>query len=552
MITIKHKKLNVENAQENIIYYPDLFSGQIITEVSKNLDSRSITSLSVGLAMITQKIYKPRLVQDQFGSIACIVLKDDTCFFEKGSKKLNVSCHSGDVLILGSQFRNEWKYNLPQFSIKLYEDNYLPGIYLNSKQRFTYSEKIKKSLSNFHDLPKWKQCIQKNIPLEIIGKGSYGNVFRSNYLSYLFAVKFSKLKPECIKHPYNKSFSSWHEVYFLQDILKPLIEKNICPNLPLIYDTFTCDNCDLIIDNQKMNNIHCVINIIEIASGNLKNYLEEKRSIEELESALFQIMAAIHTIQKYSQIMNFDVKKENILYYNVESGGYWHYKIKGNDYYVPNFGKLFILNDFGISRTMSPEYPIYKTDKDKTFRLGSRYAIVKDGKFIPFNSIIQRDESGKIGKANKIKWKTGNISFGTEFKLDRKTNQVMKNRTVLSSEIIEYLKKNNIETNTASRDFFQNPEVIPPFEFYNDTQDAIRMFTGGKRTTQRGNHKEYSTVPKKFIKDLKAYLGEGESAKDGIFSEDPSQVLASYFIESFFPKYMKKPENVKIIATYTI
>ena len=78
------------------------------------------------------------------------------------------------------------------------------------------------------------------------------------------------------------------------------------------------------------------------------------------------------------------------------------------------------------------------------------------------------------------------------------------------------------------------------------------MFTGGKRTTQKGNHKEYSTVPKKFIKELAPYLGKGDSSKDRIFSDDPAQVLAGYFIESFFGEYRDKPQDSKIIATYAI
>lgn len=551
MITVRQKKVVIENTEKKLLYYPDLFTGPIITEITKNLDDRSISSLAVGLAMVTQKIYKPRIVDNQSGSIACIILQDEKTFFEKGKEKIEVVCQPGSVLILGSEFRREWKYELPETSIKLYEDNYLPGIYLNSKQRFAYAEKVKRGLDDLRKLAQWKQCVQKNMQLELLGKGSYANVFKSGYSSQIFAIKLSKIKPESIEHPYDISFASWHEVYFLRDIFKPLIAKNICPNLPLLYDTFTCNSCDLVVDDEKINT-PCVITVMEIASGNLKQYLQEKRKIEEVKSALFQIMAAIHAIQYYAQIMNFDVKKENILYYDVEAGGYWQYIIKGKKYYVPNFGKLFVLNDFGISRPMSPKFPIYKTPEDKTFRLGSRYAIVKDGKFVPLDVMIQRNEDGAVEKPNIVEWENGNISLGAEFRMERKNTKVMKIPVILTAELEEYLEKQNITIDTSSRSFFQNPEIIPPFEFYNDTQDAIRMFTGGKRTTQKGNHKEYSTVPKKFIKELAPYLGKGESHKDRIFSDDPAQVLAGYFIQSFFAEYRDKPQDGKIIATYTI
>jgi serine/threonine protein kinase len=551
MITVRQKKIVIENTDKNILYYPDLFSGPIIAEIAEKLDNRSLSSLSVGLAMVTGKIYKPRYMQSQPGSLACVALKEEKAVFEKVSEKIEVDCQPGAVFILGTEFRKNWEYNLPLTSIKLYEENYLPGIYLSAKQRFLYAEKIRKSLESIRKLPVWKQCLQKNMALELIGKGSYGNVFKTGYSSQVFAIKMSKLKPESLENPYDISFSSWHEVFFLKDILRPLIEKNICPNFPLIYDTFTCDSCELIIDDEKINT-PCAIIAMELAEGNLKHYLQEKRTVEELYSALFQIMAAVHAIQHYAQIMNFDVKKENVLVYDVEPGGYWEYKIKGQTYYVPNFGKLFILNDFGISRPMSPKYPIYKTKDDKTFRLGSRYAVIKDGKFLPFDTMAQIDENGIVEKSHKIEWEDGKVSLGAEFRMNRKDNLIMDLPVKLTEEMVNFLEQEGITTKTKSYKFFSNPEVIPPFEFYNDTQDVIRMFTGGKRTTQKGNHKAYPSVPKKFIKELAPYLGKGESSKDHMFSLDPAEVLAGYFIQSFFSAYRVKPEKTKIIAIYTV
>lgn len=551
MITVRERKIATENFDENVLYYPELFTGPIISEIVKKLDDRSISSLSVGLAMVTKKIYKPRNIENQPGSLACIVLKEETALFEKGAEKIELNCRAGAVLILGTLFRREWVHNLPPTSIKLYEENYLPGIYLSAKQRFIYAEKIRKSLKSIKKLPVWKQCIQNEMKLDLIGKGSYGNVFQTGYLSQTFAVKISKLKPECLEYPYDISFSSWHEVFFLRDILKPLIEKNICPNLPLLYDVFTCNNCDLIIDSEKIN-VPGVIMALELAEGNLKNYLQEKRNNEELYSALFQIMAAIHAIQYHAQIMNFDVKKENILVYDVEPGGHWEYKIKGESYYVPNFGKLFILNDFGISRPMSPKYPVYKTKEDETFRLGSRYAVIKNGRFLPFDTTHEKDGKDNVTASHTVEWEDGKVSLGAEFRLSRKDNSILELPVKLTQEMVDFLDKEGISTNTKSYKFFSYPEIIPPFEFYNDTQDAIRMFTGGKRTTQKGYHKEYPTVPKKFVKELLPYLGKGDSAKDYLFSLNPAEVLAGYFIQSFFTVYRTKPENVKILATYTV
>jgi hypothetical protein len=254
---------------------------------------------------------------------------------------------------------------------------------------------------------------------------------------------------------------------------------------------------------------------VELADGNLKDFLKTSPSTQEIYSALFQIMAGIHAIQHYGQIMNFDVKKENVLYYNIVPGGYWKYIINKKEFYIPNLGKLFILNDFGISRSMSPMFKMYRTKDEKTFRLGSRFATIQNGKFIPLSVSSQSDSSGKEISPTEINWYKNSTSQGAEFRMTKK------------GKIIP--KKINID--------LSNPNITPPFEFYNDTQDGIRMFIGGKRTTQRGKHKKLSTIPKDLVQQLKPYIGKGESMKDYKFSDDPSQVVASYFITDFFPKY---------------
>jgi serine/threonine protein kinase len=513
---------------DDMLFYPDLFKAPIIDMIYDNIDERLIEKLTTGLAVATGKIYKPKSVDNQQGSLACIILQNEIVTFKK-HKSFSLPCKAGSVIILGPLFRKKWEYTLPELSIKLYEENYLPSIYLDIKKRLKYMKKIQKTI-------KKTDCPQKNMDLQLLGTGSYGNVFKTGNYSEVFALKMTKLKPEAVKSPYNFSLSSWHEIYLLENIIKKLIEKGICPNLPLMYDKFMCNSCDLKFDD-KIHKLPCSVISLELADGNLKNYLQtENTTIEELYSCLFQIMAALHTIQYYAQILNFDIKKENILFYNVIPGGYWKYTIKNRDYYVPNYGKLFVLNDFGLSRTMSPDYPLYKTLEEDRFRLGSRYAIIKDGVFHPFNS----------KKGVEIRWvdHNGEVNFskGSEFKLQRGTKNLVND---IPKELKSYYRNNSI-------DFFKHSEIIPPFEFYNDTQDVIRMFAGGKRTTQKGYHRAPKSVPKKFIKKLSEYIGEGESMKDGVFNINPNQVLASYFIESFFGDYRVRPEGAKIIGSYVI
>jgi serine/threonine protein kinase len=509
MITVRSGR------SENIVFYPDIFSGQIVDKVIEQIykgNKSILTCLTIGLAQLTRKRYT---VEESTESVstACVFLEDSKVKLEKQK----ISCKKGSLLI----FDPDSDIKLPK-AVIIFREKVATPPFITTQSRIRYGEIVSSKLQNIRDLPLWKQCIQNHLKLDMIGKGSFANVYKADLQGLKFAVKFSKLKPESVAKPYSRDFASWYEVFFLKDIFKPLIEKGICPNLPLLYDAFTCKDCQLNIGG-VVSTLPCVITVVELADGDFKNYLDtQDPGINELHSALFQIMAGLCAIQKYGQVMNFDIKKENILYYKIPSGGFFQYSILGKKFYVPNYGYLFVINDFGISRSMSPSYPMYKSEKDITFRLGSRYAYVKNGKFVPINIRQQVDADNKIVPANQITWSDGTSSMGAEFRMFRGTNKIVQ---LTGPEIL------------SSKDFFENPEVVPPFEFYNDVQDAIRIFTGGKRTTQKGSHRIHPDMSKKLVSQLKPYLGKGESMKDGLFSTNPVQVLACYFILDFFGKH---------------
>lgn len=553
---------NIKNQDSKLIFYPDLFSGKIFNKIIHNInytDSYWIIALTTGLKMLTKKNYTITKQVNYSGSIIVLFLEDinftvfNSNFPQEPIDKLELQAKKGSVVIFGSEFLKTNKFTLPESTIQFFEENYLPDIFVDTKNRSRYSKKVFSKLKPIRDKGPWKQCFNNDIHLEMIGKGCYGNVYKGYKDSVTFAVKFSKLSKESVSKPYSLDYVSWYEPFFLKDIFRPLVINNVCPNLPLIYDTFICEKYKLTIKNQEEEH-PCVITVVELASGDLKNYFNSGPLAEDLVySALFQIMAGLWAIQKYAQILHYDIKKENILFYKIRSGGYFHYKILGQDFYVPNLGYLFILNDFGLSRSMSPKYPMYKSEKDVAFRLGSRYAYISKGKFVPINVV-----ENKNVQVQQVSWvgvgKTVTTSQGCEFLMSRHSKQIL---------------PDTIQENFAiNLDFFNNPEIAPPFEFYNDTQDVIRMFTGGKRTTQNGNHSVPHNIPVKILKQLKKYSGPSESLKSGKFSTDPnnsskfskfsktnpSQVVAGYFIRDFFKKHTDYSEKSgkEIISVYIL
>lgn len=536
MITITREKFipfSEINVSNSCIFYPDIFSGKIVDFIQSTTKEKSkiYTGIISGLKILTGRKYVHHHKNICFGSCAYVILEETWLNFKEKHDTKKIHVFPGSLLIMGNGFRNDWSFDIPK-SIIFTVDDTLSKVFLSSKNRINYRETVRKAT-----ISEKADCFKKFMTEKYeLGSGCYGNVFRAEISDLFFAVKFSKIKSDAKQCLFSKDFSSWHEIYILEKIANTIIRKNICPNLPMIYDKFYCKNCRLIFKEKKSTH-PCVVSVVELANGNFKDFSFTKHSSEEYMSCLFQIMAGLHAIQVHGQIMNFDIKKENILFYNVPPGGYWHYVIHGKNYYVPNYGKLFILNDFGISRSMSPKFCMYRNMKNKTFRLGHRFAIIYEKRFYPLNVAYEFNDDMKKVDTQKITWKTheGKItSKGAEFRMERKSEKILGLITNMPEKIQAFLNTKNIK-NSSEIDFFLYPEIIPPFEFFNDTQDAIRMFIGGKRTTQNGHHGKIRGLDGDFSKKLEKYKSRMETMeKELTFSDNPAKVLAGYFIEEFF------------------
>lgn len=525
-INSKKRKMNVHHfSKQNYIPYNRLDSVQNkiivydgILSKCKDINKNDFyyTCISLALAEITMKFFS--LTHNTYGTL---VLLDET---------------TGDVIIIGSETRKNIKdINITKNYLEFYEQDYLPSIYLKTSTRIIYASRVYKNLEHVRQKlssDKWSNsCIQKELCRKIIGQGDYGNVYACMIGTQMTAVKVSKLKPECLENvPYSTNISSWHEVNILKNIFRELIENRVCPNLPYLIDSYCCKNCTLFLDDKEVN-CPCITTIVELANGNLKEWLSLPRKDEEIESALFQILAGIHTIQKYGQIMNFDVKKENILYYSVEPGGYWQYTIHDKKYKVPNFGFLFIVTDFGISRPMSPNYPYFKRPEDETFRLGTRMGIINNKEFIFFENC--KDQS--------YMYRSGKILSNIE--LSEKEKEILKGRGIPFPQ---------------NKKFYLFPDLIPPFEFYNDTQDVLRMFIGGKRTTQQGNHKKYKTLSESLFNRLNKVKGKFKNFEDLKNNKKvkPYHILAGNLIDELFKdgdgKWICKEDKNDFIEKFEI
>ena len=485
---------------------------------------------------------------------------------------------------------------------KIIDINY-KGIYLTTDQRKT----LAKNINGFFKGIKAKQCINgasesllKYLTTEkFIGKGTFGNVYIGctppKDCKYKFAIKLARVDKNAIKKPYNPNNNFWHEYFILHDIIKDIIDKNICPNLPYLIDTFICEECNFTFhgyggkqfltqkDLEKGSRDYkqkkpCIIYIMELATGNdFNTWMQNphKRTEPELYNALFQLMAGIHAIQIHGQVSNNDIKALNILTYNVTPGGYWKYIIQGQEYYIPNLGQLFIVNDFGVSAVFSPKFCLKTTSSAKCKMIGARMAII-DGKYSileghsaydidckPFDAVKRPTIIGaKSTRPKKFKpnqptqrhdctylniTQSGITPYNITINCNASEYKVLPTKITLTQHQKDKLTQYGLPINPNSKEFYEQPDIIPPAsKFRIDTQDCIRIFTGGNRYTQPGKHTVFDCVTEKIKTELSNYIINPDVESSGMITTSlicsgnfisPEYDMAGYFINHFFPKY---------------
>ena len=88
---------------------------------------------------------------------------------------------------------------------------------------------------------------------------------------------------------------------------------------------------------------------IEKCENTLDSLLEKNDvRMEELESAMFQVIVMLYTYQSVYKFTHNDLHTNNIMYVNTELE-FLSYKINGLCYKIPTFGKIYKIIDFGRS-----------------------------------------------------------------------------------------------------------------------------------------------------------------------------------------------------------
>ena len=431
------------------------------------------------------------------------------------------------------------------------------------------------------DITRWIQTPNK------IGQGMFGTVYRGcipfgneescTDRSPEFAVKLSIANRSSVQVPRERWFKNeaWSEAYVTQLIQERVLNDGKGQAVPRIYREFSCmDKC--VIDD--VENKSCTILITELADGTVEKWAENpSHDITDLwYHVLFQLMAGLAALQSSDlQLFHDDIKKENILFYRVKPGGHWRYEIGGKVYYLPNYGNVFVIADFGVSSLYSPEIVHQSEGRDK---LGSRGLIRNaDRGFCSLATISQVDPRSKtlckmayrrynyteIPDDVKTSLKPGFDTInGYTYNPDGDLNHggcQYSNPIALSREeygsinvsffppsAADYIRsKTGLEPKKAifSIELLKRTDLYPPIEFGFDTQDMIKLFTGGKRSTQTNHHPGIFEIDIIFKEDLMNYLADGyneQNQRSSKLSFYNHKMFAQDFIHHFFDKMFTK------------
>ena len=98
-----------------------------------------------------------------------------------------------------------------------------------------------------------------------------------------------------------------------------------------------------------LNEFPTQVVVIERCENTLDKLLDQGDiKVEELESAIFQIITSLYVYQKKYKFTHNDLHTNNVMYSHTDKE-YFIYKIKDKLYKIPTFGKVYKIIDFGRS-----------------------------------------------------------------------------------------------------------------------------------------------------------------------------------------------------------
>ena len=289
-----------------------------------------------------------------------------------------------------------------------------------------------------------------------IGSDSvFGIVFLSHFKTNIkYGTKFDRLNKFAVKIT-NQTKANKNEVKVLEDLTKQVIDFK-CPHFPISYGHLRCnnsraksDNLDdysIVKDKHKKKklfpelvnkNKSLLIQINELAAGDLASYLNSNKN-KNISNTIVQLILSILFFNDFTKSYHTDLHAGNFLYHIVKPGGYFHYNIYGEDYYLENKGYLWVIWDFGLIKPF--------TENNKYGPTNYNYSINFDYDYILdaieyYDDILTSDDSNLRKQLANIINRYNNIK---DYKLLRNINKELLIHLITNVPSFTSIKPSNI------------------------------------------------------------------------------------------------------------
>lgn len=413
------------------------------------------------------------------------------------------------------------------------------------KNRISIGKAIYQKIDSI-EISQWKRCLSGDNSNDfksklgetfILGKGTFGQVYLSSIdtgggLEQKIVIKEAILSEKDRKkmEPHTKNGfpqNSWPDEFKLLSLTKDILERKQSPNFLNVYHLSACEGCSI----TTLTGMHtgtCYTTFMEAADGDISSLPPHVLGKQNLQrSFVYQMMIALHIVQKEYGMLHRDIKKVNIMYQNTPQleGQFFKYIVGDKEYLVENAGFVFYLADFGVSTLCKPQWALgdfYGERNGMVQRIGDRVELVP----IVSEYLYYKDKKDattwKRGPSPPLKWQ-GELT-GTR-------NRVIKGHD----------PEFNIPVDLS------NTQVFPSWQFNGDIQDIFRMVTGGDHSVQKGNHKGFGRVA---INSMLKPVLTNKKYFELIWTKDMAhQVLAGEMMKKI---YVEISDDVEIIDTFRI